>query len=129
LSLVSSSIRSRIRILLDDTALGPITCGVFRPAIALPGEASGWDPEELRRAVIHELEHVRRADLLMFCVARIVCAIYWFHPLIWISWRRLRLEADLYGPAGTARVEAEAGDWSARIPGDRFRGTAVGKLA
>jgi bla regulator protein blaR1 len=90
----SSSIRSRTRILLDETAAGPITCGVFRPAIVFPGEACAWDAEELRRAVIHELEHVRRADLLMFCVARIVCALYWFHPLVWVSWRRLRLEAE-----------------------------------
>jgi uncharacterized protein (TIGR03435 family) len=89
----SSLMRSRIRILLDATA-GPITCGVFRPAIVLPGEACEWDAEELRRAVIHELEHVRRADLLMFCIARIVCALYWFHPLVWISWRQLRLEAE-----------------------------------
>jgi len=90
----SSSLRGRTRILLDETAAGPITCGVFRPAIVLPGEAREWDAEELRRAVVHELEHVRRADLLMFCVARIVCALYWFHPLVWISWRRLRLEAE-----------------------------------
>jgi len=89
----SSSLRST-RILLDETAAGPITCGVFRPSIVLPGEAREWDPEELRRAVVHELEHVRRADVLMFCVARIVCALYWFHPLVWISWRRLRLEAE-----------------------------------
>jgi beta-lactamase regulating signal transducer with metallopeptidase domain len=90
----SSSIRRRVRILLDDTAVGPITCGVFRPAIVLPREACEWDAEELRRAVIHELEHVRRADLLMLCVARIVCALYWFHPLVWMSWRQLRLEAE-----------------------------------
>ena len=90
----SSSIRRRIRILLDDTAAGPITCGVLRPAIVLPGEACEWNAEELRRAVIHELEHVRRADLLMFCVARMVCALYWFHPLVWVSWRQLRLEAE-----------------------------------
>lgn len=90
----ASSVRARTRILLDDTAAGPITCGVFRPAIVLPGEAREWDPEELRRVIIHELEHVRRADLLMFCVARIVCGLYWFHPLVWISWRQLRLEAE-----------------------------------
>ena len=90
----SRSIRSRIRILLHDSAAGPITSGVFRPAIVLPGEASEWGPDELRRAVVHELEHVRRADLLMFCVARIVCALYWFHPLVWMSWRQLRLEAE-----------------------------------
>jgi hypothetical protein len=28
------------------------------------------------------------------CVARVVCAAYWFHPLIWIAWRRLALEVE-----------------------------------
>jgi uncharacterized protein (TIGR03435 family) len=44
--------------------------------------------------MIHELEHVRRGDCLVHAVARMVCALYWFHPLVWISWRRLGLEAE-----------------------------------
>ena len=27
-------------------------------------------------------------------MARFVCALYWFHPLVWMAWRRLRLEAE-----------------------------------
>jgi uncharacterized protein (TIGR03435 family) len=42
----------------------------------------------------HELEHVRRGDWLSQCMARVVGALYWFHPLVWIAWRRLGLEAE-----------------------------------
>ena len=28
------------------------------------------------------------------CLARAVCAVYWFHPLVWIAWRQLALEAE-----------------------------------
>ena len=89
-----SSRRNVTRVLLDETAAGPMTCGVLRPVIVLPGEARHWAPDALERAVIHELEHVRRGDLLMFGLARIVCGLYWFHPLVWSSWRQLRLEAE-----------------------------------
>src|ERR1700687_4100282 len=29
--------------------------------------------------------------------ARAVCACYWFHPLVWVAWRRLCLEAERAG--------------------------------
>jgi len=90
----AESIAADIQLLLNDAVGGPLVCGVFRPAIVLPCEACQWHPDDLRRAVIHEAEHVRRADVLIFCVARIACALYWFHPLVWRSWSQLRLEAE-----------------------------------
>src|SRR5688572_24592557 len=87
-------LRRRIQLLLNDAVTGPVTCGVLRPAIVLPPDARGWPPEDLRRALVHELEHVRRGDWLVLCLARIVCAFYWFHPLVWMSLRQLRLEAE-----------------------------------
>ena len=30
----------------------------------------------------------------MHLTARAVCAFYWFHPLVWIAWRRLCLESE-----------------------------------
>jgi TonB family protein len=48
----------------------------------------------LTRAIVHELEHVKRGDWLSHCFARAVCAVYWFHPLVWIALRRLALEAE-----------------------------------
>src|SRR6185295_17641586 len=49
---------------------------------------------DLTRAIAHELEHIRRADWLTQFVARVVCAAYWFHPLMWIVRRQLVLEAE-----------------------------------
>jgi len=71
-----------------------MTYGIFRPVIMLPLDATAWSEEELCRAMIHELEHVRRGDWLSQYMARIVRALYWFHPLVWIAWRRLSLEAE-----------------------------------
>jgi bla regulator protein blaR1 len=67
---------------------------VLKPAIILPATAEQWDEVTLRCALRHELEHVVRWDFLTHCLSRMVCAGYWFHPLVWTAWRRLRLEAE-----------------------------------
>jgi len=73
---------------------GPITCGVFRPIIVFPPDADDWSDQAIYRALRHELEHIRRRDWLSLSVSRVVCACYWFHPLVWVAWRRLVLEAE-----------------------------------
>jgi len=79
---------------LHDDVTGPMTCGLLEPAIILPASAQDWDDMALRCALRHELEHVARWDFLTHCLSRIICAAYWFHPLVWAAWRRLRLEAE-----------------------------------
>jgi bla regulator protein BlaR1 len=83
-----------IVLLLHEHTAGPMTCGVLRPLIVLPRDAPQWNGEDVRRALLHEVEHVRRGDWVMHCVARSVCALYWFHPLVWVCWRHLGLEAE-----------------------------------
>jgi uncharacterized protein (TIGR03435 family) len=83
-----------VEVLLHEAVAGPMTCGVVQPAVVLPMDARNWPREDLQRAMVHELEHVRRADWLSQCLARAVCACYWFHPLVWIAWRQLVLEAE-----------------------------------
>jgi hypothetical protein len=73
---------------------GPITFGVTRPVIVLPADANEWPEADLRRAIVHELEHIQRCDWIVLLAARSICACYWFHPLAWMAWRQLSLEAE-----------------------------------
>jgi TonB family protein len=91
---LDAGIHRRVEVLLHGALPGPMTCGVVHPAILLPQDAQTWDGEDLNRAVVHELEHVRRGDWVSQFLARAVCAVYWFHPLVWMAWRRLALEAE-----------------------------------
>lgn len=91
---LDAGIHRRVEVLLHEALPGPITCGVLQPAIMLPREAESWARDDVSRAIVHELEHVRRGDSATRCLARAVCALYWFHPLTWIAWRKLVLEAE-----------------------------------
>ncbi|HVE72132.1 MAG TPA: M56 family metallopeptidase [Thermoanaerobaculia bacterium] len=80
-----------VRVALSDRVQSPLT---FGRTILLPAAARHWSNDEVTRALKHELEHVRRGDWKLQLLARLACAVYWPHPLVWAAWRRLSLEAE-----------------------------------
>jgi TonB family protein len=72
----------------------PMLTGLFRPVILMPRSAAEWPPHQLSAALRHELAHLERGDLRANFAGLIACAIYWFHPLIWVLARRLRTEQE-----------------------------------
>lgn len=86
--------RRRIPVLFHGALSSPVVCGLFSTLIALPMSSRTWSQRDMQRALVHELAHLRRGDVLVQALARAVCAAYWFHPLVWSCWRQLRLEAE-----------------------------------
>jgi uncharacterized protein (TIGR03435 family) len=86
--------RRGLEVLLHESLSAPMTCSVLRPVVIFPEDAQTWDEQDVERALVHELEHVRRYDWTTHCLARVACAAYWFHPLAWVAWRQLTLEAE-----------------------------------
>jgi HEAT repeat protein/beta-lactamase regulating signal transducer with metallopeptidase domain len=72
----------------------PMVCGVWRPLIVMPHSATEWPDERRRVVVLHELAHVKRRDCLTQALAYLVCAVYWFNPIVWLAARRLRAERE-----------------------------------
>jgi len=91
---LESSPRRPLEIIRVPALRVPCTIGFLRPVIAFPADAEAWDDEDIRRVLIHELEHVRRGDWLVYLAARLACSLYWFHPLAWLALRRLRVETE-----------------------------------
>ena len=87
-------VTARVAVVLHEDVPSPVTCGWRRPVIVMPEDARSWSTADLERAFVHELEHVRRHDWIVQLGARLVCAAYWFHPLVWVAWRRLCLECE-----------------------------------
>ena len=73
----------------------PMTWGVLRPAINLPREAEQWSNERLDAVFLHELGHIERADCWTNMVLKIVCALNWFNPFVWMAARRTYLAQEV----------------------------------
>ena len=87
-------LRRAVTVVLHNDVSTPVTCGWLRPTIVMPIDAPDWPAGDLRHALLHELEHVRRHDWPVHILARITCALYWFHPAAWMAWRQLSLESE-----------------------------------
>lgn len=79
---------------LTDRPLTAMTVGIVRPRILLPADATDWDPSRLRAILLHELAHVKRRDCLWQLLAHTSRAVYWFHPLAWLSLRKMEDAAE-----------------------------------
>jgi TonB family protein len=67
-----------------ETAI-PFTRGTLRPIMLLPAEARQWSGKQLEWVLGHELAHVYRNDYLTQMSAQFACALFWFHPLVWLA--------------------------------------------
>jgi hypothetical protein len=82
------------RVFLDSQDRIPLVWGILRPKLLLPAQATSWENERLDAVLLHELAHVRRRDMATLCFAQMVCAVFWFHPLVWLATWRLRMESE-----------------------------------
>jgi len=81
-------IRQEVRVLTVSGATTPMTWGIRRPVILLPEAVAGGELQRLRAVLLHELAHIARGDFLSHLVAQAACAVYWFHPLVWLARRQ-----------------------------------------
>lgn len=74
----------------------PLVVGILHPAIVLPTTTLARLTGSERALVLgHELAHIGRRDLVFSLVASIVRALFFFHPLAWLSRRRLELAQEI----------------------------------
>ncbi|MCL2623633.1 MAG: hypothetical protein FWD31_08215 [Planctomycetaceae bacterium] len=85
----------RVQLRQSEIGLVPFTVGVRRPVIVLPESATGWSDMERRAVLTHELGHVARNDVVGQWLAECVMALFWFHPLVWLTCRQLRIEREI----------------------------------
>jgi TonB family protein len=62
----------------------PMTIGFFKPVIYVPDAWGGWSPACRRMILDHELAHIRRLDRVAQLFQMFACALYFYHPLVWL---------------------------------------------
>jgi len=73
----------------------PVVAGILRPMILLPaGVDAQLDPEQLLVILAHEMAHIRRFDLLVNLLQRVLETILFFHPAVWYLSRQLSVERE-----------------------------------
>jgi beta-lactamase regulating signal transducer with metallopeptidase domain len=91
------NIRGQVALKLLPGTFSPAVCGLWRPTILLPQTLPArLAPDNLRAVLIHELAHIKRADLWVNCLQTVLQIIYFYNPLVWLAnaiVRRVREQA------------------------------------
>jgi hypothetical protein len=91
---VAQSLSVRATVALSDEVAGPVTFGVLRPSILVPGHFAAAPKCQQLAIVTHELHHVARRDWIWVLGEEVVRAITWFHPAMWWALREVQLARE-----------------------------------
>jgi len=89
---IKESVILRDNIYLCDRIESPFIFGVVRPKIYLQSAMSERDIEYV---IAHEKAHLKRCDHLWKPLGFLILAVYWFNPLIWLSYILLCRDIEL----------------------------------
>lgn len=88
-------VKRNVRLFITKSRIGPAVIGLFRPTIILPQAITdSRSIEELKPILAHELIHIRRGDLWVGLLQLMASIVWWFHPLVWFTGRRLKFEVE-----------------------------------
>ena len=97
---ISTERAGDIEVIETSAASGPLAFGIFRRYVAFPRDfAERYDADERELALLHELGHHQRGDLIANWVALAVLALHWFNPLAWRAFRAFRADQEMANDA------------------------------
>lgn len=89
-----AGLKHTIPVYLSKSLNSPCIIGIFHPVIVLT-ESFIDDAEKTKLALLHEMIHYKQKDNFFRLLGYILCAIYWFNPLVWLSAETARNDAEL----------------------------------
>ena len=89
-------VRLRLKLAETDQVDSPALFGFWRLNLLLPpGTIRHLNRAELRHVFLHELAHVRRGDVLLNWLTTLLQVVYWFNPVIWFAFARMRADREM----------------------------------
>jgi TonB family protein len=98
-----------------DKPIVPMTFGILRPKILLPANCVKWTPSRWRAVLLHEQAHIRRRDVAAQLFSGVVCALWWFQPLVWRTRRALREESERACDSQAMAAGMRASEYAAEL--------------
>ncbi len=89
---VSEAVRLDKNVYLCDRVSSPFILGLIVPKIYIP---SDMDKEDMRYVLAHENAHLKRCDHLWKPLAFLLLSVYWFNPILWVSYILLCRDIEL----------------------------------
>lgn len=87
-ALTGSGTPPATRLLVSEHVRAPLSWGLRRPVILIDPASAARD-RDAPAILAHEAAHILRGDWLTLMTARMVLAVFWFNPLVWILLRAL----------------------------------------
>jgi len=82
----TAGVRSPVRWAISADVSSPAVGGLLRPTVVMPPDLdAGLSPKQLNWVLLHELAHIRRGDLWVILVQRLVGVVFFFHPAVHIA--------------------------------------------
>lgn len=89
---VRESVPLEGKVRICDRIDAPFILGVFRPRIYLPSAVNETD---IVYILAHENAHLKRYDHIWKPLGFLLLSVYWFHPLLWLSYVLLCRDIEL----------------------------------
>ncbi|MCL2841244.1 MAG: BlaR1 family beta-lactam sensor/signal transducer [Defluviitaleaceae bacterium] len=90
---IELGIRGNILIGTSMLVKTPMTIGFFKPMIILPMTKIPLD--DMGYGILHELAHCKKRDVQVNTLMCLFQILYWFHPLVYIAFKQMRLDREL----------------------------------
>lgn len=106
---LSADLQQRVRILGEKLAVSverrvfecarvgqAVAVGFLRPVVLIPASwLTQLSPQTIEAIIAHELAHIRRWDLHVNLVQRVIETLLFYHPAVWWLSERIRLEREM----------------------------------
>jgi TonB family protein len=89
-------VRRSVRVLMSSMSDSPSVVGWLKPVILLPSATlMGLTPLQLEAILAHEIGHIKRYDYLVNMLQMLGETLLFYHPAVWWTSKRIRLEREL----------------------------------
>ena len=91
----SFGLHTPVRLVRCKAATTPFSIGIGKKSRVTVLPAYPYTASELHLIFRHELHHIRRNDVASKLFFAFLCALFWFHPLVWIAARESAKDLEL----------------------------------